>query len=107
MWDQGYTPVHGSLGLSAACAALPILVLLVALGVFRMSAWKAGVLGLLTSIVVAIGIYGMPVPLALHTTVKNATFGRGPGAGGGGGARARGRRAGGAGRGGGGGNAGG
>src|SRR3569833_4709346 len=75
MWDQVYTPVHGSLGLSAACAALPILVLPVALGVFRMAAWKAGVLGLLTSIVVAIGIYGMPVPLALRATVYGATFG--------------------------------
>src|SRR3569833_2108879 len=75
MWDQVYTPVHGSLGLSAACAALPILVLPVALGVFRMAAWKAGVLGLLTSIVVAIGIYGMPVPLALRATLYGATFG--------------------------------
>src|SRR5262245_525314 len=75
MWDQVYTPVHGSLGLSAACAALPILVLLIALGVFRMSAWKAGILGLLASIVVAIGIYGMPVPLALRATAYGATFG--------------------------------
>ena len=72
MWDQVYTPVHGSLGLSAACAALPILILLVALGLFRMSAWKAGVSGLLTSIVVAIAIYGMPVPLALRATATRS-----------------------------------
>ena len=75
MWDQVYTPVHGSLGLSAACAALPIVVLLIALGVFRMSAWKASVLGLLTSIVVAIAVYGMPAPLALRATVYGAAFG--------------------------------
>jgi len=75
MWDQIYTPVHGSLGLSAACAALPILVLLIALGVFRLSAWKASVLGLLTSIVVAIVVYGMPAPLALRATVYGAAFG--------------------------------
>jgi len=75
MWDQVYTPVHGSLGLSAACAALPIVILLIALGIFRMSAWKAAVLGLLTSIVVAIAIYGMPAPLALRATVYGACFG--------------------------------
>lgn len=75
MWDQVYTPVHGSLGLSAACAALPIVILLIALGIFRMSAWKAGVLGLLTSIVVAIAVYGMPAPLALRATVYGACFG--------------------------------
>ncbi len=75
MWDQVYAPVHGNLGLSAACAALPILILLMALGVFRMSAWKAGVLGLLTSVVVAIAIYRMPVPLALRASVYGATFG--------------------------------
>jgi len=58
--DQVYTPIQGSLGLSAACAAIPILVLLLALGVFRLSAWKSGLLGLLTSIIVAIAVYGMP-----------------------------------------------
>ncbi len=75
MWNQVYTPVHGSLGLSAACAALPILILLIALGIFRVSAWKAAISGLLTSIVVAIAIYGMPVPLALRATVYGAAFG--------------------------------
>jgi lactate permease len=75
MWDQVYAPVHGSLGLSAACAAFPIVALLIALGVFRVSAWKAGVLGLVTSIVVAIAIYGMPAALALRTTAYGAAFG--------------------------------
>src|SRR5262249_33034375 len=65
MWDQVYAPVHGSLGLSAACAALPIAVLLLSLGIFRLSAWKSGVLGLITSSIVAIAAYGMPAGLAL------------------------------------------
>ena len=56
MWDQVYTPVHGSLGQSAACAAVPIIILLIALGVFRMSAWKSGLLGLLASIIVAVTV---------------------------------------------------
>jgi len=75
MWDQGYTPIHGSLGLSAACAALPILVLLLALGVFRLSAWKSGLLGLIAAIATAIAVYGMPVNLVLRATAYGATFG--------------------------------
>jgi L-lactate transport len=75
MWDQVYTPIQGSLGLSAACAAIPILVLLLALGVFRLSAWKSGLLGLVTSIIVAIAVYGMPVNLVLRATAYGATFG--------------------------------
>jgi L-lactate transport len=75
MWDQAYTPVHGSLGLSAACAAVPIFILLVALGVFRMAAWKSGLLGLFAAILVATAVYGMPVPLVLRATVYGATFG--------------------------------
>ena len=75
MWDQVYTPIHGSLGLSALCAAIPIVVLLLALGVFRLSAWKSGVLGLIAAIVVALVVYGMPTGLVLRATVYGATFG--------------------------------
>ncbi len=75
MWDQVYAPMNGSLGMSAATAALPIAVLLLALGVFRMSAWKAGLLGLITSLVVAIAVYGMPVRLAIGAIGYGATFG--------------------------------
>jgi len=75
MWNQVYTPVHGSLALSALCAAFPIVVLLLALGVFRMSAWKSGLLGLLAAIIVAIAVYGMPVNLVVRTTAYGATFG--------------------------------
>src|SRR5260370_22928277 len=75
MWDQVYTPIHGSLGLSAACAALPILVLLLSLGVFRLSAWKSGLLGLIASIIVAAVVYVMPVNLVGRATAYRPTFG--------------------------------
>lgn len=75
MWNQVYTPVHGSLAMSAACAAVPIVVLLLALAVLRMSAWKAGLLGLIASLIVAIFVYGMPLPLAASATAYGATFG--------------------------------
>jgi len=75
MWDQVYRPVADNLAVSAACAALPILVLLISLGVFRMSAWKSGLLGLVTAIIVSIAIYHMPVSLALTATVYGGMFG--------------------------------
>ncbi len=75
MWDQIYVPVGNSLPLSAACAALPILVLLIALGALRMSAWKAGLLGLLTAGLVAALIYGMPLRLVFSSAAYGAAFG--------------------------------
>jgi L-lactate transport len=75
MWDQGYVPVAGSLGWSAAVAALPILVLLIALGVLRLSAWKSGLAGLATAMLLAAFVYGMPVPLVLSSTAYGAAFG--------------------------------
>ncbi|HEY6482449.1 MAG TPA: lactate permease LctP family transporter [Steroidobacteraceae bacterium] len=75
MWDQDYAPISANLALSALCAALPIFVLLLALGIWRMAAWKAGLLGLLTSIIVASALYKMPVRLALDVTAYGAVFG--------------------------------
>jgi L-lactate transport len=75
MWDQIYRPVADHLGASAACAALPVVVLLISLCVFRLPAWKAGILGLLTSVIVSVSIYGMPVRLALSAALYGATFG--------------------------------
>jgi lactate permease len=75
MWDQVYVPVANSLPLSAALAALPILVLLVSLGLLRLSAWKSGLLGLLAALLVAIFLHGMPVRLALTSTAYGAAFG--------------------------------
>jgi L-lactate transport len=75
MWDQGYVPVAGSLGWSAAVAALPILVLLVALGVMRLPAWKSGLAGLAAAMLLAAFVYGMPLPLVLSSTAYGAAFG--------------------------------
>ena len=75
MWDQVYTPVAGSLAASAAVASLPILVMLFSLGVVRIAAWKSGLLGLATVIIVAATIYRMPLPLVASATVYGAAFG--------------------------------
>lgn len=75
MWQQNYEPVGGSLGLSAAVAAIPILVLFVMLGVLRKPAWMAALLALVSAMIVALFAYGMPAQLAVVSTVYGAAFG--------------------------------
>jgi L-lactate permease len=65
MWQHNYMPVGGSLGLSTPVAAIPIVVLFVMLGVFRKPAWMSAAAALLSALVVALAVYGMPVHLAL------------------------------------------
>src|SRR6185436_9210943 len=75
MWDQVYVQVAGSLPLSAACAALPIVILLIALAGLRLAAWKAGALGLAAAVLIALLMYGMLVRLVLAATAYGAAFG--------------------------------
>jgi lactate permease len=75
MWNHVYTPVGGSLALSAATAAMPIAVLLVTLGILRLSAWKSALLGLAAAMALALFVYGMPARLVLSSTTYGAAFG--------------------------------
>jgi L-lactate transport len=75
MWNQVYAPVSGSLALSAVCAALPIFIMLLMLGVLRTAAWKAALAGVVTAIIVAGFVYGMPWRLVFSSTVYGAAFG--------------------------------
>ncbi len=74
-WTQIYTPVAGNLLLSALVAALPVVVLLGLLAFFHVKAHKAALLGLATSLGVAIFVYGMPAKLALTSAVYGAAYG--------------------------------
>jgi lactate permease len=60
MWQQNYEPVGGSLGMSAAVASIPILVLFFMLGAMRKPAWMAA----LTALVIAFLISIVRVPHA-------------------------------------------
>jgi lactate permease len=75
MWQQNYTPVAESLGLSALVAAVPVLVLLLMLGVLRKPAWMAAVAALGSALAVALGAYHMPAGLALAATLYGAATG--------------------------------
>ena len=75
MWQHNYEPVSGSLGLSALIAAVPIFVLFVMLGILRRPAWMSALVALGSALVVALAVYGMPVRLAVISTIYGAAFG--------------------------------
>ncbi len=75
MWQQNYEPVGGSLGLSAAVAVIPILVLFAMLGVFRRPAWMAALAALASALIISLAAYGMPAKLAVMSTLFGAAYG--------------------------------
>jgi L-lactate transport len=75
MWQQNYQPLMDSLGWSTVAAAVPIFVLLLLIGVLRKPAWVAGLAGLAAALVVAVGVYEMPVDLAARSATMGAAFG--------------------------------
>jgi lactate permease len=75
MWQHNYEPVGGSLGMSAVVAAIPILVLFVMLGIRRKPAWMSALAALASALLVALVVYGMPVQLAVISTIYGAAFG--------------------------------
>lgn len=75
MWTQVYKPLFDNLAYSGAAAAVPIVVLAYALAVRRTAAWKASLAALVTALVVACTVYGMPAPLAIAASVYGALFG--------------------------------
>ena len=75
MWQHVYTPVGGSLSLSALAAVLPVAALLIVLAGLRKASWIASLAGLATAAVVAIWVYGMPVSLAASAVAYGAAQG--------------------------------
>jgi len=73
-WAQIYDPL-GQPALSTLASALPVVVLLGALGVLRWRAHTAALAGLATALFVAIAIFGMPPAIALSTAAYGAAYG--------------------------------
>src|SRR5918997_3390160 len=74
-FEQVYTPVADSLLLSTLVAAIPIVVLFVLLAGVRMAAHWSSLISLAVALVIALLVYGMPVPLALNSTLMGIAFG--------------------------------
>jgi len=74
-WIQSYTPIAGSLGMSALIAAVPLAVIFVCLAVFKMKAHLAGPLAVASAIAIAVLCWQMPVKLAGLATLHGAAFG--------------------------------
>jgi lactate permease len=73
-WSQVYDPLSNAV-LSTALAALPILVLLGSLGVLRIKAHYAALLGLGTSLAVAIVVFRMPAAMILASAGYGGAYG--------------------------------
>jgi lactate permease len=74
MWSQVYDP-FGSMILSTAVAAIPVFVLLGAIGIFEFRAHVAALMGLAAAFAVAVLAYGMPLQMAGMAAAYGAAFG--------------------------------
>src|SRR5690242_21742506 len=74
-YRQVYDPLGHSLGLSSIVAALPLVTLFVLLGVVRMRAWPASIIGLAVALIEAVAAYSMTVGHAVNRVLLGAAFG--------------------------------
>jgi lactate permease len=75
MYKQVYDPVSGSLGVSSIFAAIPLIVLFVLLGGFKLKAHWAGLAALASAMIVALAVYDMPVGQTFDSAAEGAAFG--------------------------------
>lgn len=73
-WLQNYDPTR-HWWLSTFFAALPLLILVVVLIVFRIKAHRAALLALVFGVAIAVGIFHMPLRLGLLATMLGAGYG--------------------------------
>src|SRR4051794_1142814 len=75
MWQQTYTPIGDSLGLSALVAAIPLVVILFLLAVAKKPSWYAALAGCATAFLVAVLAYGMPLGAAVSSIGYGIAYG--------------------------------
>ena len=74
MWAQSYDP-FGSSVLSTAMAAVPVVVLLGGIAFLKMKAHVAALLGIASSLVIAVLAFGMPTGMAARAAAFGAAYG--------------------------------
>jgi L-lactate transport len=75
MWQHNYTPVAGSLALSALIAAAPVFVVLYLLGIRRKPAWASALMGLLAASLTGLLEYHMPLANLVGAVTYGAAYG--------------------------------
>jgi L-lactate permease len=78
LFHQTYTPVAGSLLLSALVAALPPILLAICLAMLRLAPWKSAIVGAGSAFVLAWLVWGMPVGLTFAAMTHGMAFGLWP-----------------------------
>ncbi len=73
IWPQPLEPFHG-LGISALLATLPLAVVLIMMGGLRKSGALSAAMGLATTFLLAVFVWGMPVPLAIASGLYGAIY---------------------------------
>lgn len=73
-WQQVYDPLNSILFTTLAAVA-PVVILLGGLAIFHIKAHYAALLGLITALIVAIFVFGMPLPQAGAAAVFGAVYG--------------------------------
>ncbi len=71
---QNFVPIGNSLGISVIFALIPIIVFLLAIA-RKMAAWKASLLTLIVTIIIAVVFYKMPIILPIMSATQGAIFG--------------------------------
>jgi lactate permease len=78
VFQQVYSPVGGSVLLSALVASLPPLLLAVLLAVLRVAPWRSAIAAAATAFVLAWLVWGMPLPLTIAALTQGMAFGLWP-----------------------------
>src|SRR5438128_8649059 len=73
-WLQNYDPMENAV-LSTALAALPVVVLLSAIAIFRIRIHFSALFGLAVALAVALLVYHMPMKAAVATTIYGTAYG--------------------------------
>jgi len=73
IWSQVYNPLGNTI-LSTVVCAIPVVVLLGGLGIFRIRAHYAAIAGLVAAVVIALFVIGMPAELAAGASFYGALF---------------------------------
>jgi len=78
LFHQNYSPVAGSIFISALVASIPPLLLALMLAVWRFAPWKSAIAGAASAFLLAWLVWGMPLPLTISAFTHGMAYGLWP-----------------------------